>query len=229
MKEINILGLKLYDCSLREKMQLAERYLRSGVLNTIECVSAQTVMRAAREESLRKLLEQMDLIVCCDTDLAHAAGIASYARLKEIENNSFLKEFIKKLVREKQAVYLLADDEEVLTRLRDDLEEWSGKLRIAGSGILHEEITEGGIDTLINDINDKVPKVILSLCDYPMQENFISQNKEKINANIWLGFQKGSLIRREKEKGLKRLARGLERRIFRKKVCQYENQEQAEP
>lgn len=225
MKEICILGLKLRDYSMREKLQLSEKYLHNGILNTIECVTAQMVMRAGEDEDQKEKLEAMDLVVYCDADIAHAAGAASYARLKEIENNSFLKEFIRKLVREKQTVYLIADGEDALKNLKDDLEELSGKLRIVGSGILHEGLTEGGMDTLVNDINDKTPKVLFSLCNYPFQESFIQENKGKINANIWLGLQKGCSIHQEKEKGIRKLTRSLERRLFRKKVCQYENQE----
>lgn len=227
MKEILILGLRLRDYSMREKMQLSEKYLHNGILNTIECVTAQMVMRAGEDEKQKEQLEAMDLVVYCDADIAHAAGAVSHARLKEIENNSFLKEFIRKLVREAQTVYLIADTQDALKKLQDDLEELSGRLRIAGRGILNEELTEGGIDTLLNDINDKTPKVIVSLCDYPFQESFICEHKGKINANIWLGLQKGCPIRQEKEKGIRRLTKNLERRLFRKKVCQYENQEQA--
>lgn len=225
MKEIFILGLKLRDYSMREKLQLSEKYMHNGILNTIECVNAQVVMRAGEDEDQKKKLEAMDLVVCCDTDIAHAAGVVSYTRLREIENNSFLKEFIRKLVREKRTVYLIADGEDSLKALKDELEELSGRLRIVGSGILHEGLTESGIDTLLNDINDKAPKVLFSLCNYPFQETFIYENKGKINANIWLGLQKGCPIRQEKEKGIRKLSRSLERRLFRKKVCQYENQE----
>ena len=229
MKEICILGLRLRDYSLREKMQLTEKYLHNGILNTIECITAQTVMRAVEDEQQKRWLEEMDLVVCCDADVAYAAGVASHGRLKEIENNSFLKEFIRRLSRERQTVYLIADGEETLNGLMDDLREMAGMLRIAGCGILHAELTEGGIATLVNDINDKAPGVLLSLCDYPLQESFIHENKGIINANVWVGLQKGCPIQGEEAKGLRMLARKLERRVFARRVTRYENQEQAEP
>ena len=223
------MGLKLQDYTLREKMHLTEKYLHNGLLNTIACVTAGTVMRAGEDEQQKKWLEAMDMVVYCDSDVARAAGITAHNRLKEIENNSFLKEFLKKIVRERRQVYLLADDEGALNTLESELKALQAWVQIAGRAVLHADETEGGVDTIINDINDKAPGVLLSLCDYPYQEAFVQENRGRINASVWLGLQKGCPVHGEEETGIKMLVKKLQRKIFQRKVSKYENQEKAEP
>lgn len=222
------MGLHLRDYTLREMMRLVDVYLKGGTLNTIACVSAQLLMRAEGDARQKEWLEAMDLVVYCDTDIARAAGITARSRLKEIENNSFLKEFFKKLIREKRAVYLLSDTADGLRLLETDMESLQGLMRIAGKAILQEDEEKSSTDIVINDINDKAPDVILTLFADPAQEAFAFHNKDRINADIWLGLQKDNPILGEGKKGLRTLIKRLQIKIFQRKVHQYENQEKAE-
>ncbi len=228
MKEISILGLNLRDHTLRETMRLIDGYLRDGVLNTVECVSAQTLMQAGEDEEQRAWLEAMDLIVFCDTDIVRAAGITARSRFKEIENHYVLREFLKKLAREKYRVYLLSDTQESMAALEEGLDKLPEAVQISGRNVLLEEGTADD-DRIINEINDKTPDVVLTLFDYPAAERFLYQNKRKINADVWFNLQKDSLIPVEEEKGWNALLKKVQRKLFQHKVHQYESQEKAEP
>lgn len=227
MREINILGISLRDYTLREKLSLADRYLKNGALNTIECVSAKTLMAAGDDSQQRKWLEAMDMIVYGDVDIACSAGITNRNRLKEIENNSFLKELLRRLAREKYPVYLLTDSEDAMQMLENDLARLQTALQIVGQYVFSPD--EEAADALINEINDKAPKVIIALSAYPVQESFIFQNKSRLNADIWLGLQKDSLVLGMEEKRISVLLRKLQHKIFQRKVSRYENQEKPEP
>lgn len=227
MREINILGISLKDYTLREKLSLADRYLKNGALNTIECVSAKTLMAAGDDPQQKEWLEAMDMIVYSDVDIARSAGITNRNRLKEIENNSFLKELLRRLAREKCPVYLLTDSEDTMQMLENDLARLQTALQIVGKYVFSPD--EGTEDALINEINDKAPKVIVALSAYPVQESFIFQNKSRLNADIWLGLQKDSLVLGMEEKRIGVLLRKLQHKIFQRKVSRYENQEKPEP
>lgn len=229
MRKINILGLNLQDYTLREKMRLTESYLRGGALNTVACVSAKMLMRAGEDARQKEWLEAMDVIAYCDRDILDAAGITSYNRLREVENNSFLKELCKKLAREKRTVYLLADTEEAAGLLEQFLSRQEPALGApVGKSVLGSEETESGTDAVINEINDKAPDVILSFMTYPRQEAFVFKNKNRINADLWIGLQRENLLSYKENKGRRALTRGLSKKIFWRKVQRYEVQEKAE-
>ncbi len=227
MRKINILGLDLRDYTLREKMQMADRYLQHGALGTISCVSAKILMRAEGDAQQKQWLEAMDILEYHDADILRAAGITARNRLKEAENNSFIYELIKKAIREKHTLYLLSDDREDAAVLEEELERQQGMQQIAGRYIIEAD-TDMNADTVINDINDKAPDVILARLSYPMQEAFICENRKLINADIWVGLRKGYSVFRTEGKKTDRLFKKLQRKLFRRKVHRYENQEKTE-
>lgn len=228
MREINILGLRLRDYTLREKMRLVDAYLRSGKLNTITYVSTQILMSAEKDPQEKQWLEAVNIVVYCDADIARAAGVTARKYLKEIENNSFLKELLRKLVCEKYPIYLLSDSEENMEALESELERLQGMAEIAGKRIFREDEEETGGDIVINDINDKAPGAVLSLLGYPRQEAFLFHNRDKINTDIWVGLHEDSPVLGGEEKGTGALLKKLQKRVFQRKVHQYENQEKTE-
>ena len=166
------------------------------------------------------------MVEYCDADILRAAGITARSRLKEIENNSFLNELMRRIARERRTVYLIADTQESMQILESDLED--GQVQIAGKYILQEEGVDVKADAVINDINDKVPNVVLTLSAYPLQAAFVFHNKSRINADLWVGLPKDRPVSGEGGKKQHLFVRKLQRKLFQRKVHQYENQEKTE-
>ena len=121
MRKIEIFGIGLYDCSLREAMRRVDTYLKEGAVHTIDCVTAQMLLQAENSEEQKEWLEAMDMTILCDADVLRAAGVETRGRIREIENQAFLKEFFKKLARERRNVYLLGDNQDALDTLKNYL------------------------------------------------------------------------------------------------------------
>ncbi len=222
------MGLRLRDYTLREKMRLVDAYLRSGKLNTIVYVSAQILMNAQQDLEQRQWLENINIVVYCDAAIARAAGVTTRKYLKEIENNIFLKELLRKLACEGRTLYLLSDSVDNMRVLESELGRFQRTADIVGTRIFEEEEEESGADAVINDINDKAPGAVLSLLAYPRQEAFLYYNRDKINADIWVGLHKGDLVLGGEEKAAAALFRKLQRKVFQRKIHQYESQEKTE-
>lgn len=221
MKKINLLGITLRDYPLREALRQADGYLENGAMNTIVCVTTRMLMKAGGDEAQKEWLEAADMTVFCESDILRAAGMTGRNRVKEIENNAFIREFIKKLARERRSVYLLEDTDENLENLEQYLREIREILLVKGKNIYTG--TEEGIseDSIINDINDVAPDVIISGLPYPLQEQFLQDNRSKINGNIWMVLTKET---RKYESGEKRLAdfgRKIRRKLFQRRVHRY--------
>ena len=46
----------------------------------------------------------------------------------------------------------------------------------------------GDLEAVINDMNATTPDVIISVLPSPMQEQFLYEHRDKMNANIWYGI-----------------------------------------
>ena len=120
---------------------------------------------------------RIDMTVLADSDILRAGGIANRNNVREVDNDEFMQEFLKKLVRMRKHVYLLTGTDAQLSALRQAVCSYEENLRIAGSYSL-EELAEQGYDEdyLVNEINVETPNVIISNIGSPQREAFFEAN-----------------------------------------------------
>lgn len=188
MKNINVLGVQLNDLSVREAIKLVAVYLNSESLNTVGFVSTNLLLEARDSDSLRESIEGMDIVVPTKPDIIKASGY----REREISNNVFMHEFLKKLSREKRKIFIVGSTEEEQVAIREALLRINDKLVFFGCFSFTDQ--DGSEDALINEINSVLPDVVISQIDSPRQEEFIHAAKQKVNARIWLSLQKENLL-----------------------------------
>ncbi len=59
----------------------------------------------------------------------------------------------------------------------------------------------GDLEAVINDMNATTPDVIISVLPSPMQEQFLYEHRDKMNANIWYGIG-GVPVHKKKKHGV---------------------------
>ena len=172
IKKVDILGIQLDNYTVREAIMCVERYLSNNVLNTIESISLQMLIDSETNPVLKEIIQ--------------AAGLESMQRIRETEENDFYFEFFKRIERNKKSVFLLGDTQEKIDSLKAELTEDYPKLIFAGEYAV--ETCVGDLEAVINDMNATTPDVIISVLPSPMQEQFLYEHRDKMNANIWYGI-----------------------------------------
>lgn len=186
IKKLEILGMALDNYTVKEAMQKVEGFLNNPVMNTIETISMETLVKAQEEEELKECIEHLDLTIISDKEILKAAKETSQQRLQETVENLFLEEFMKRAARNNRTVYLLGDTSQQLMELQEFLRENYDKIKVSGSYALADCV--GDYDTVINEINIAEPDVLISVLSTPAQEYFLKANKEKFNVKIWYGL-----------------------------------------
>ena len=220
MRNFSILGISLSDLTAREGLKLTDRYLHSGVLNTVTYLTAQTLELAAKDAHTKELLEKTDLTLCVEPDILEAAGIANPARIREIEDRAFLKEFLKRLARQQVRVFVLGDTPVQAQELLDILTSQQERLNIVGCRGFDEY--ENHRERLMNALNEAAPGVIFSRMTWPVDLELMHEGRRFLNAELWLALPEKRFPGEKLENVLGR----IRRMIFRKKVNEY-NQEKA--
>ena len=166
MQKFTILGITLYDYGAREALRNTDRFLGSGGLNTVAYISSAQIAQASRDVELKESVEQLDMTLCTEPDLLEAAGIAARSRIREIDEKVYLRELLRKLYRNRNSVYLLADTQPELEVLEDLIQEYQGNLYIQGPG---EPVRAFGRqpERLVNELNDVAPDAVLSRMPWP--------------------------------------------------------------
>lgn len=223
---MQVLGVELQDYTVREAMRETDTFLRDQKLNTIAYITTRGLMAAGESPELRTFLSGLDMTVAADSDILHAAGIENRNRIKEIENDEFMEEFLKKLVRGKRSVYLLTGTKEQLVALEECLKSYQHGLRVVGAFSLDE--LEKEEDWLINEMNARMTEVVISNISSPQREIFFEKNHMKMNARVWLMLKDKVVHSVHKKSVVWRLTDVLAKKWFRRKVEKYQNQEQDE-
>lgn len=226
MKTINVLGITLKNYSLRETLRETEKYLKNGALNTVLYVSKKQLMRASGNEQWKAWLEGADLTICADPDILSMQEPISGNRRKEIEEHEYLHEFLKKVVRNRRKVFLLADTDMHMQMLKNSLLDKQSALDIAGEALFTESVNDDD-GNLINEINDVTPGAVIAQLPFEVFCHFVDRNRMFLNADVILALPEEG-VTEAKPNGVFRLARYAYQKSFRHKVKKYNNQEKAE-
>ena len=117
-KEIQILGLHFGSYSLREEMGFVQNAFADNRFHCILTVSMQTLLMAGTNPAVKDCVEQADLIVVDDAEILKQAKISSNQRNREIEEQLFMKEFIKRMVRSERKLFLVAQTDADVEKLK---------------------------------------------------------------------------------------------------------------
>lgn len=180
MKSISVLGVQLKDLSVRESLKLANVYLNSDSLSTMCFINTGLMLEARDSSEVKECIESMDMIMPTTADVVSAMGYHE----REIANNNYLREFLKKLSREKRKIFIVGRSEEEQVKIREALLALDERLVFFGC---FSYVDQPGVDdALINEINSVLPDVVISLLDSPVQEMLVSRTRQMVNARVWL-------------------------------------------
>ena len=207
---IEVMGIRLDCLTAKETMIRAMQFMEKDSVDIIEILSMDVLMKNSEDEQWKKLADGLDLALPGDPEILKAADIGDRIRLKETENRTFFRLFMKYLQKNQKKVFLLAETEEKLNKIEEALARYEGGLRLTGSGLLGDD---GREENVINEINGTETDCIFSVLSSPYQEEFIDRNRALLNAKVWFGC--GAVFGGEQEK---RLPIGRVKRLFRKRL-----------
>lgn len=210
VKKINILGIELDNCTVRESIQFVSRVMNEGGCSTVVEVDMDLILMAEHDENLRNAIASIDHSIIADTGILKAANQLNLQRKREVEDEDFFYEYLKRLAKNSRSVFVVgktdADVDAALNFIRDEFE----RINISGAISLEGHLTD---EAVVNNINGASPDVVISVMPSPDQEYFVEKNRKMILANVWYGIgntkfensKKGFLKKLKKNFSIKRI------------------------
>lgn len=187
MKEMRLLGMNFKDYSVKEAMHLVDSFLTGSRVGTISFLSMDSCLEASNNDDMKIQLQAMDMCIPTTPEILNAAGIAGHSRIKEIEESKFYKELLKKLSGEKRTAFILAEDDAVSDDCESHLNKNASGIKIAGKYVIKD--SSENVDLIVNEINATFPDVVFSRLSSPKQEQFIYEQKSRLNAKLWIALK----------------------------------------
>lgn len=201
IKKIKILGMQVDNYTTREALLRLDTFMNSTVLNVIETVTMKQLIASAEKPVIRECLEQADLCIIGDREILSETGNATGQHMREIKDQDFMHEFVKRTLRNQKRIFLIADTRAEVEKLQGFFAEMNPAFEDVGSYAMEE--CAGDMDTVVNEINGLTPDVIVSALPSPDEEEFLLSHKDKIDASVWYGVgtaynqkQKGIQVRK---------------------------------
>lgn len=215
-EKIEVLGIKIDNCTAKEAMQSAVEYMNMEAIHIIELATVDGLMQSEELDGMRSEIDDFHLILAGDKAILEAAGIEDHKRLQEVEKKVFLKLFFQYLHKNHKRIYLLGESEEECTSYYEYFAQHHKGAQIVGMAKI--SAADRADDMLVNAINGGEVDCVIASLSTPLQEDFIIRNKKLLNARLWLGIGKNHLPYEPEVSGFGRVGRFIIRHIFKKEI-----------
>ena len=230
MRKMEVLGITMQDLTLRESMKKVEQFLKEGKVCTVALITMKGLIIAQDSPAINEWMSSLDMTVPIDADILRAANINHHSRIRDVEDDAFIVEFLKKMVRQRKKIYLLSQSEAGLKKMENELRDAQDGLQVVGRCSLDDMVHDD--DFVINDMNLKAPDVLISNLPSPVREEFLASHHMKMNVAIWLMIRADRDLRKKNRNLIKKLYNRVMKQWFHIRLDQYkeevENEEENE-
>lgn len=213
---ICVLDVNIDYCSAKQALKQAVEYMGTPVTNVINLVTIEALMYAKDEPAYRLAIGESDLVLPGQKDILEAADIRDSRFIRETESQTFLRLYLRYLHRNHGRVYLLLETDEGVDTLTSCLAREYRGIEITGAAkVASESDTD---DMLLNAINGSEADCVIACLAPPLQEEFISRNRSRINTRLWLGTGKLLESAYEQKTRKSKAVSFLKRMFFRREI-----------
>ncbi|MCU6746422.1 WecB/TagA/CpsF family glycosyltransferase [Faecalicatena acetigenes] len=186
MKEtINIFDVYMQNFTAKEAMKQVIAYLETESLHTIEIVTMDMLLKEQENVQWKDMVKKLDMVLPGEREILEAAGVQDKNSIRDAEEHIFLKLFLKYLQKNRKKIFLLADKEEQIQSLSEEIRHYHRGIVITGGAALVPD--EGQEEKVINEINGTETDCLVSMFSSPWQEQFIAEKKALLNVRLWIG------------------------------------------
>lgn len=183
METVNILGVHVNKYTMEQAVNNAYEMLETDSLNMIFTPNSEILLYASNNPEFTDVLNSADMIVPDGIGVVYGAKLLGNPIKERVAGYDLVCNLFPKMAQKGQSVYLLGAKPGVAETAAENLKKKHPGLVIAGT---HDGYFKND-DEVIEDINRKNPDFLMVCLGFPKQENWIYNNREKLNAKLAIG------------------------------------------
>lgn len=184
----NILGVRINNVNLNEATAISLLYIddKETDKKIIFTPNPEFIINAIKDKEFMKILNESNLNIPDGIGVVIAGKILGYHLKERVAGYDLVQNIFYKIKHRKKTVYFLGSSKENIEKAKAEMEKKYRGLSIVGAsdGYFSKE-TENEV---IQDINDKNPDILLVGLGSPKQEKWIFENKDKLNAKLFIAI-----------------------------------------
>ena len=183
MKKESVLGINVSITSYEELKEHINNDIKQNKKSFIVAINPEKILKARQDKKLKKLLNSADYQIPDGIGVVYASKL-NKGKIKSRITGIDCMEMLCSMSSEKgYKIFLYGAKEEVVKTAKKKLKEKYENIKIVGTMNGYEKDEQKIIDA----INKSNADIVFVALGSPKQENWILNNKEKINAKIFQG------------------------------------------
>lgn len=192
MEKINIRGVFFDNVTPDEAVSIAEGYIERGEQCVVFTPNAEIVQMAIEDEAFRNTVNSAELVIPDGAGVILASKIMKKPLKCKVAGCEFAEELVRRSAEGKYKIFFygskpVTDEGVSVAELADRRmsERYEG-FRAAGTS--HGYVKPDGYPDLIEGINSSGADILFVCLGVPMQEKWISENREKLSPRVIVGL-----------------------------------------
>ena len=183
METVNILGVHVNKYTMQEAVRKASSLMETEELSMIFTPNSEIILYASNNPEFAEVLNKGDMVIPDGIGVVYGAKIMKNPIKERVAGYDLVCNLLPVMAEKGQSVYLLGAKPGVAEKAAETLLEKHPGLVIAGT---HDGYFKDD-DEVIADINKCAPDFLMVCLGFPKQENWIYNNREKLNAKLAIG------------------------------------------
>ncbi len=185
MKKLKIFDITVDAVNYNEAMNELKKYLDEEGLHMIVTPNSEIVMNATKDNSLKDIINQADLVIPDGIGLVYASKILKQPLKERVTGIDFLNGALEVLSEEHKSIFLFGSKDGIAKKAGEKMKEKHPELKIAGYH--HGFFNESDEAEIVKQINDSGADFLCVALGSPKQELFVSKYREVLNPNVAIG------------------------------------------
>lgn len=183
--KVDILGVKVASLTMEEAVAQAETYMKERAGAIIATANAEMIMRAVKDEELRRILNTVALVVPDGAGTVWAARYLGCVMPERVAGFDLVQELLRRAPARQQRVFFLGAAPGIAEAAKNKAEGLYPGISIVGTrdGYFTPE-EEPAIVTAIQDAN---PDLLLVALGVPRQEKWLAKYRKAIGVPLSIG------------------------------------------
>ena len=183
--KVDILGVKVASLTMGEAVSQAERYIEERAGAIIATANAEMLLRAVKDDELRRILNAAALVVPDGAGTVWAAHHLGYAMPERVAGFDLVQELLRRAPARRQKVFFFGAAPGIAEAAKKKAEKLYPGLLVVGTRDGY--FTPEEEPSIVAAIREAAPDLLLVALGVPRQEKWLAKYQEAMGASLSIG------------------------------------------
>lgn len=184
-QKVDILGVKVASLTMGEAVSQAERYIEERAGAIIATANAEMLLRAVKDDELRRILNAAALVVPDGAGTVWAAHHLGYAMPERVAGFDLVQELLRRAPARRQKVFFFGAAPGIAEAAKKKAEKLYPGLLVVGTRDGY--FTPEEEPSIVAAIREAAPDLLLVALGVPRQEKWLAKYQEAMGASLSIG------------------------------------------